>query len=419
MAVCVECCRGVGICPNADGTGACNEPSFIDVSSFRINGVYTSGFRSQLPPSLRDVGDSHVDALRGSTNTSLPAPALSGSATTLYNGGVARQGDASWITAVTMDFSGIADLVAIFKKHPKVRDEIQNQLQQWTFAGANDANGQRLRDSVANGLKYCDDWILKEEKLAKTNRAGTSAEYEDQKLPLARIWVLITKFRVTSKNALAQKLSLTDGLFSKESGTQVTTFETMKSVHSSLELSLILRDFEQGVVLIGKNGGKSAWAPFVDLIFQMAESRGFQFAHVFVLRALKVIDEDPSMNVTVFMRERFNTVLMLFLEEQRAGDRENEPPAVGDPDGPAKELKGSVSRFGPITKQGAAGIEKLRSGKVAYCTPWNEGTSCTRGVLKGKHKGLCAYTHKCLKCAGDHRYSDKKDDGSWVCAKHD
>jgi hypothetical protein len=51
-----------------------------------------------------------------------------------------------------MDFTGIADLVAIFKKHPKVRDEIQNQLQQWTFAGANDANGQRLRDSVANGL---------------------------------------------------------------------------------------------------------------------------------------------------------------------------------------------------------------------------------------------------------------------------
>ena len=102
--------------------------------------MYTSGFRSQLPPSLRDVGDSHVDALRGSTNTNLPAPALSVSATTLYNGGAARAGHASWITAVTMDFTGIADLVAIFKKHPNVRDEIQNQLQQWTFAGANDAN---------------------------------------------------------------------------------------------------------------------------------------------------------------------------------------------------------------------------------------------------------------------------------------
>ena len=92
---------------------------------------------------------------------------------------------------------------------------------------------------------------------------------------------------------------------------------------------------------------------------------------------------------------------MLFLEEQRTGDRENEPPAVGDPGGPAMEGKGS-GRFGPVTKQGAAGIEKLRSGKIAYCTQWNEGIACTRGVLKGKHKGLCAYTHKCLKSVSDH-----------------
>lgn len=415
MALCDRCLRSD--CPKAAGTGACDDTSLIDVSAFRINGVYTTGLRSRMPPSAIDIGDHHIDALRRYTVSSLVAPELSSDAKKLYNDGNDDAAGDPWWHDTTGTLEELRSFNEIFKRHPTQRAVISAKVQDFTLAGPADAAGERMRGAAERVLRFMEDWVEKEGKANKPLTAASSAEYEDRKLPLARLWVVITKHRTASKNALASKLTLTDGKFSKESGTQLTEFEAMKSVTSATQLSLVIRDFEKAVVLIGANGGARVWQPFIDMIYSLSETKGYCFAHVFTLRALKAIDEDPNLNVVVFMRERFTILLMMFTAEYSGTeDRENDDPNATD-SGVGGKKTGSGSKFGPVTQEGYAGVERLQSGNVAYCTPWNQGKECNRGVLKGKHKGKCAYTHKCLKCAGDHRYSDKNEAGEWVCPK--
>ena len=174
-------------------------------------------------------------------------------------------------TCTTGTLDELQQLVEIYKRHADHRVAIEAKVQSFTFAGTADAAGERQRAGAERALRFMSDWSDKEKASSKPLTSNTSAEYEDKKLPIARLWVLITKYRTASKNALANTLSLTDGKFSKESGTQLTEFEAMKSVTSPNQLNLIIRDFETAIVLLGENGGKTVWQPFIDVLYSLSE----------------------------------------------------------------------------------------------------------------------------------------------------
>ena len=389
---------------------------------------------SALPKGTHGLTASHIDALRSYRSGALVLAPLDPAATTLYNGGANTPGGDPWYTAVDgTDNADVGHLAELYRHHPTEREGILTHLERLSFRGANLA----ARDLAQRAVSSCKDFDTKVTNALK-EAPKTASEFEDRKAPKARLYLLCTRGAMATRLTLAQE-GQTAGVFDATLGTNVFRFEKLKAVDSIDTLHAIIRDFQTSILLIGKNGGRVAWTPFWDVVYEMlTASQDARFVHEMIFEALVKMDEGRIDPLT-FMERKWTTFFMVFNAkfgenvkasssypggsptDGNSGDYEDGNPGTSGAPGMGREHV----KFGPVTKQGEwCGEMRTRSGAIAFCNKWNEHKDCNRGIFAGRNKGKCAYTHKCRYCMStQHRMVDKHpaghaNAGEWVCPKH-
>ena len=430
--------------PNGTPPVGCDSNTVLRIALVnRVENCYGPGLRSKLPTSANDVSTTLLDSLIRYSPDSLNKPLLSPAAVTLYNGGANIAGTAdAWHSLVNgMDGTLLYCMYEIYCHHTEARNSIDECLGRLSFTGAT----AEVKTDVERLREMCTKRTAAEVTQSKS-RPTTSAELEDRTKPLARLYQHIVKWHVLS--GMTSLTVLTEGKFSVETGEKVTEFEAVKHVSSDRQLMMIIRDFEQAIFAIGKNGGKAAWEPFFTSVFGLLEGHNSDYVHLFIFRALKRIDNSPSMNVVSFMQTYFATELASYNAVHLFDGARREDPAVVPPEGTGDypynrgrgrgkgrgrgrgrgrdgQHQGNVSNqdFGPVTDPfGGAGAGEMETagGYTAFCNKWNENKPCNRGIKTGPKRGLCAYTHMCRWCKNtdSHRAEEKDSVGNWVCTNH-
>ena len=429
MATCPEC-YDPACAKSANPNAACNCADFIQVGR-NVNNTYSNVVYQALPPSAGSITAPHLDALRNYTNAAVVGT-ISAAATALYNNGqnlaaaiagVAAAGD-PWYHAVDgTDFNNLYLLLEIYKHHGASRGDIRSRLERLSFT-ATQAGQREMCNRALERAKDFDKALLE----SGGPKASSADDFDNRKFPLARLYFLITKYAESGSLTMAQS-SLTSGRLDANTGKPVLIFEKLKPISSINNLHLVWRDFEASVYVVGMNGGRVAWKPMWTILYSLCRTKNDpEYLHELLFEILSFIDLDQNINVVNFVTQHWQTFLISF--EAKWG--ENGPPGEGDPSSLGQGLdKTGITKqrehvkFGDVTKQGEwSGEMRTRNGAVAFCNKWNQGKPCTHGVFAGKHKGKCAYTHKCRWCMSSaHRAEDKHPAGhpnadKWVCPKH-
>jgi len=429
MATCPEC-YDPACAKSSNPNAACNCSDFIQVAR-NINNTYSNSVYQALPPSASSITPSHLDALRNYSNP-MTIGTLSTAADTLYNNGqnlaaavpgVAAVGDPWYQIVDATDFNNLYLLLEIYKHRGNARGEIRSHLEKLSFT-ASQAGQREMCNRALERTKDFDKALLD----SGTPKVSSADDFDNRKFPLARLYFLITKYAESGSLTMAQS-SLTSGRLDEATGKPVLIFEKLKPISSINNLHLVWRDFEASVYVVGMNGGRVAWKPLWDILYGLCRSKNDpQYLHELLFEILSYIDLNQNINVVTFVSQHWQTFLITF--EAKWG--ENGPPGEGDPSssGYGHDQSGITKsrehvKFGDVTKQGEwSGEMRTRSGAIAFCNKWNQGKPCNRGVFTGKHKGKCAYTHKCRWCMSSaHRGEEKHptghtDAGKWVCPKH-
>ena len=407
----------------------CNCTDFFAVVR-NANNTYDNAVYAALPTSANAVTTNHLDALRGFAAVVQMAP-ISAAATALYNGGAAlpagglNAGQAWFFNVDGVNLGDLFHLVEIYKHHPTQRHLIRNHLEQLQFTAAQ--AGQRAAAGDALRLLVNFDTQLQTVKSASTS----ADDFENRKYPLSRLYFIVTKANVAGPLTMAQS-GLTSGRLDKDTGQALLTFEKLKPVEDINTLHLIMNDFQRAVLVIGKNGGRLAWAPFWEVISSLCRTKpDAPWLHELIFESLTWMDSHPTVNPLVFMQSHWQTFIITF--GAKWGEK-NEPAGGGPPHHSPKDNEedsqppgtGAVHiKFGPVTKQGQwSGEMRTRNGAIAFCNCWNQNKPCNRGVFAGVNKGKCAYTHKCRYCMSTKHVMDEKHPtghakaGEWVCTKH-
>jgi hypothetical protein len=411
-------------------TDACN---CIDIPTVvrdnAITGVTYSGVVANLPQGASGVTVSLIDSLRRYQPPGVTVPGLSAAATTLYNNGAALGGGGAWYSGVDgADAVELFSLVEVFKHHPEQRDAINHHFERLTLTAANAA--QRTQCEAAH--KFCTNHrdVVRHNK---KDLPKTASEFEDRRTPRSRLYLLCTKGNMTTRLTAAQS-GATSGQFDATLGTNIIRFEKIKDVKDINTLHGIIRDFQSAISLVGRNGGKVAWAPFWEAIFEiLTASMDPVLVHELIYEALVKMDE-LVMDALTFMNKKWSTFYTTFMLKFSAGENDKAGPIYprGSPtdnqDGDLTTPPGTGRehvKFGPVTQQGAwSGEMRTRNGAIAFCNKWNQGQPCNRGVFTGRNKGKCAYTHKCRYCMSTNHTMDEKypaghaNAGEWKCPKH-
>lgn len=422
--VCNECFDPV-CAKSANAAVACNCVDFLH-HIVRNDGGYGNNLYNALPPAAQTVTTGHVDALRNHT-PAVAVMAVSAGAVALFNGGanVAGPPVAPWYSVVDgANLPQMGQLVELYKHHPDQRHNIMGHLEVISFNAAQ--AGQR--DSAERAIKFCQNHEAQLSKAAGPVSASAD-DFENRKHPLARLYHQIVKYTVLGPLTTAQS-GLTSGRMDPVTGKPVLSFEKLKDVGSMNLLHLAWRDFESAVYLIGKNGGRKAWAPFWQIIYDLARTNeDATYLNELVFEAMTTIDLDPNKNIGNFVSQHMQTFLITFnakWENGPAGGNDPPlPPTEDVNDGGLHKSGPKHVKFGPVTKQGQwSGEMRTRNGAIAFCNKWNENKECTHGVFAGRDKGKCAYTHKCRYCMSAGHWAEKKHPaghaqaGEWVCSKH-
>ena len=422
--VCPEC-YDPSCAKSANPALGCNCADFCQ-NLVRNDAGYGNTLYNLLPPAAQMVTTGHVDALRSHTPAVAVIP-ISAGATALYNGGanVAGPPVAPWYTPVDgTNMAQLAQLVEIFKHHQNERHNVMGHLQSLSFLAPN--AGQR--EASERAYKFCQDHESQVSKAVGPVSASAD-DFENRKHPLARLYHQVVKYTILGPLTTAQS-GLSSGRLDPVTGKPVLSFEKLKEVGNMNLLHLAWRDFETAVYLIGKNGGRKAWAPFWKIIHDMARTKeDATYLNELVFEAMTAIDLDPDKNIVNFVTQHMQTFLITFngkWENGPAGGNDPPLPPTDDVNDGGLPRKGREHvKFGPVTKQGQwSGEMRTRNGAIAFCNKWNENKECTHGVFAGRDKGKCAYTHKCRYCMSAGHWAEKKHPaghaqaGEWVCPKH-
>lgn len=283
----------------------------LDAGSHRTNADYDAVLRSTWAKSASDLPNSLIDSLLKYQQAGLDRPPTTAASILLYNdGGVLVGSTNPWYHEVDgSDGEELYSLYIIFCHHVSARNDIINLLGQLRFTAT---NAMRKTDSAAL-LAMCAGRVQSELEHSKL-KPRSASELVDRTMPLARTYQHIVKNHVSSDMVSLTKL--TDGKFSIETGDRVTEFEHIKHISTSLQLMLILRDFEATIYAIGKNGGKTVWEPFFTSMFGLMEGHDADYVHLFIFHSLKKIDKSPSMTIVSFMSTYFQTELAAYSSVQ-------------------------------------------------------------------------------------------------------
>ena len=386
------------------------------------NNTYNQTSLNHLPESLRTIATGHLDALIDYAPPNVALVALTGTAVALYNNGNVLGNGAPWYSNVDGAGQDVFDMVNIFKHHQNERAAILQHFDLVSLTGANAA----ARNAAQLGGQMCTQFI-KDMNDPNMPKAKTEGELEDRTAPLARMWLKLSKFHSLDPAKTLSKIS--SGMWSKETGEKVSEFERLNPISDAHILHVIIIDFQRAIYAFAKHGGKKAWDPFWEFVFElMRANKTPQFVHGFVFKVLKDLDRTSGLHIVRYMMEKIQNSLMIYASHVR----ENGKPDPIDPTDQAKDddedegfknlnLKSNRVRFGPVTKQGeCTGEVRTKNGYIAFCNQWNSSEPCTRGVANGPNKGKCAYTHRCRLCknTSDHRSEEKDANGAWKCPKH-
>ena len=425
--LCGNCLSFGCIYSTSNGRTKCNAPECdCDPKEFLVNNQYAPVFRSKLPAASADIPGSLISGLIGHTADVLNIPACSAGAVTLYNGGANCADGTVWCSPVDgSDGEILFHLYEIFMNHVSSRDAIFNLLKRLQFTGHRDN-----RESIGKMLKMVENRV-KDEKDQTTEVYSTPEDLQNKVSPLSRLYLLITNYHTSTATQAAT--SLDDGYFNKETGKKYLDFSNLKHISSTLQLTMIERDFERTIFKCGRNGGRDVWDDFWNAMHTLLEGGDYDAVHLFIFSCLKLIDKDPRLTIESFMVRGFSLQLQKFnasslFDAGRRGD----PAFVRRPGGQQTGINGgdrlnhhnvSNTDFGAVTNPtggvGACTVQ-TQNGFTAFCNKWNENKPCNRGVKTGPKQGQCAYCHKCRWCktTDAHRAEEKNSAGNWVCPKH-
>ena len=259
------------------------DSKFVNLAagSHRTNSIYDNTLRALLPQSSSDISNSLIDSLLRYQQQGLERPDETPESVLLYNdGGVLVGTQNPWHHGIDgSDGDVMYRLFIIFCHHVPARNDINNLLGKLRFTA-----GTAPQKSDAAALHtMCADRVTAELAHAKL-KPKSASELEDRTIPLAKLYQHIVKYHMASD--VANLTKLTEGKFNVETGDRITEFENIKHISTPLQLMLILRDFEQSVFAIGKNGGKSAWEPFLTSMFNLLEGNDADFVHLFIYQSL-------------------------------------------------------------------------------------------------------------------------------------
>lgn len=407
-----------------NAAAACNCTDFVRYNRLD-DGSYGNDLLGHLPKSASSLPSSLIDAMKKHTNPDLELVPLVPDAVALYNGGNPAVGAAAgetWLTPITgADAQQYPHLLSIYKHYPEERAKILNHLQSIALTGANAGAKVGAKDTFS----FCKDHQETLQNRVK-DKAKTADEFENARFPLARAWLLITKANNVGDCTFARS-GLTAGRFDPLTGDPAKNFEKLMPITSFHIFYSIREDFEMTLYAIGKNGGRKAWAPFWTIIRDLSKnSNDPTMVHELVFETLTAMDTKQA-DIVSFLNNQWTTFFNCFMTKWR----ENDADSRSDPtESPIDDDESGIKyrehvKFGEVTKQGEwAGEMRTKNGAIAYCNKWNERKPCTHGVFAGRHKGKCAYCHKCRWCgSAGHRAEDKHpaghaQAGGWVCPKH-
>ena len=421
---------------NAAAACNCGDFSPLIGNARQPNGTYSQAFRSQLPSAVADLSDSLLDGALRVAPTGLRVLPMSAGAIALYNNGADIAGPplVPWYGNIAgADPAELYNCTEIYENIGVTRGPLYAHLKLLHFTGANAAAREGASKALAHFRNFDESMEKRQEKPKSAN------ELEDARFPMARIYLVITKGVMASPLSLAslgENLdALSNGQFDKGRGTVIQEFEKLKMITDVNELHSVLREFLKTILLIGNNGGRAAWEPLLQRMYELLQIKPAAYVHVLFFKILKEMDgARATCNLGTFLSSHYQTFLMVF--DESWGLWENDKPRPHDrrvrgeedeelrPSGGklvTQHGKAKATDFGRVTQDKAAGIMRTATNKVAYCNRWNQHQKCNRGVKFGPQKGMCAYEHACRWCkdgTAEHRGEQKDANGKWVCPNH-
>ena len=448
--VCLECGDPACAASLAVGTPCdCNE--FLGTLQQSATGTYNAPTFAALPAGLRTlVTDNLIAAARKETSAVGAPPGVNAFATGIYNGGAPFIGPANAAGVVPAavpwyeQVDGLAGnfarqltaLVRLYQNTQAERANILGHLEALTLEAGTAASRLQAKDAV--GICNSFSTALTAERSTKSLSADALA---NERHPLCRLYFLCAQVATSDRMSLDQ-IGLTTGRLDDSTGKPSQTFKKLPAITSTHQLHMCIQHFKDALLVVGKNGCRSVWAPFWEAILGMMDSKNDPaYIHELIFRSLTDM-ETKKQPVWTWFKDHWVQFLILFTTKWG----ENGRPLLHDPAGEAPDLDGDYDedkstgarkgkgvehvKFGDVTQffsngdAMACGEMRTRSGAVAFCNKWNESKPCNRGVFAGKNKGKCAYMHKCRWCSSSKHKGEEvhaaghAEAGEPVCGKH-
>ena len=454
MPLCLGC--GIPTCAASQAApGPCDCTDFLQTLRQAPNGTYNAPTYAALPATMRtNVTDDLIAAARKEQPAVVPPPGLNVAATALFNGGAIipavvgppAVGAMFWYEVV--DGTGatystqLVSLVRIYQNMQGQRANVLGHLETLSILAAD----EERRKLAVTSINICKDFT-KAVNDVNAPRSKTADALANERHPLCRLY-FIAVMGATSDRMTLDQIGLTTGRLDETTGKPSLNFKRLPDIETSHQLHTAIQDFKDAICVVGKNGARAAWAPFWEAVMSMMDSHNDpSYIHQLIFSALTDM-EVRKKPIWEWFSNHWVTWLIIFTAKW-SKDGENGRPSHNDPSGEAQGAGGSGQdgdygsggggqgkgnpthvKFGDVTQffaNGdviACGEMRTKSGAVAFCNKWNERKVCTHGVFAGKHKGKCAYTHKCRWCMSTkHRAEDKHpaghaNAGDFVCSKH-